>query len=823
MALLLLAAALIITAVAYQPVIFNFFAGDDFVHLIWLQQAVKHTELIWRNFHTAWLDGTTTKFYRPLISVFMVSDYVLYNRDGTGFHITNLLFHMTSVLFIFLTGRNLGKTLVVDEDISAPAAPLSPRAVTLYWPFFAATLFGLYPLHTEAVSWITGRVDAVVTAFITGSFFFYLKSRQKESPGWFWLSIIFMILGLTSKEMTITLPATFVLFELIFPRSKMPFKLTMKDLIKRVRLAAVSTLPFWIVLALYFGVRVLALGTFVGGYDDSLFFISNPKAFIFQWMNGLRLFAEPLNHEIISARALVTKLWDIYLAVAALGLIAAAATNRNCIRLAVFLTGWLVLCLAPVYKVFAISDDLQGSRFAYVATVPLCMLLTFFVIATTSSAKKAAGEKSIGPGLLVRNLLAMGFLAVAFQVLTTNNSAWVYAGNEANAIRSGLIKLYDEIEGDPQVLFVGLPDQVHGAYICRNALPGMTHTPQLQRDIVNTISVDRFEPIFPFALIKKSLYENRSKIKIFRWDTDDKTFHKVDLDSVDQYPQTKTITFSGKDLSTTMTPANPDTCTFNWRGEATLEVQGSDKKLGRPEIRIEPGILPCFALEFVRVTMHGLDTATGSTDPKTTEKIKAYTEKEGADLLYTNDLVNKFELKCRTRTAISPANEKGVITLVFPLRSLPEWSLGGKCHDLLLRLPHCSHYSIDKIEIVPAAELSPKISFANCGYLGSKGFLHLAGNEPKQVIDYDASTINGATGVMMETTRTNLLFEEQNSNELSRVARSLDMKEGAKGQIVLKREDFPSPGLYQIRLFAKDKNGDRMAQASDHVVVAVEN
>ncbi|MBS1995181.1 MAG: hypothetical protein JSS86_02680 [Cyanobacteria bacterium SZAS LIN-2] len=821
MALALLAVALIITAVAYRPVLFNFFAGDDFVHLIWLQQAVQHTDLIWRNFHTSWLDGTTTKFYRPLISVFMVSDYVLYNRDGFGFHLTNLLFHMTSVAFIFLTGRHLGKKLVAEEDLSPPALPLSPRAVTLFWPFFAAALFGLYPLHTEAVSWITGRVDAVVTAFITGSFFFYLKSRQKPSGLYFWLAIIFMILGLTSKEMTITLPATFVLYELIFPRTTISLKLTFPDLLKRVRLAALATYPYWIVLALYFGVRVLALGTFVGGYDDSLFFISNPQAFIKTWLNGLRLFAEPLNHEIISARATITKLWDVYLVIAAVGVIIATTTNKQSTRLFLFLTGWLVLCLAPVYKVFAIADDLQGSRLAYVATVPLCMLLTFFVIATTSSAKKLAGEKSPSPALLVRNLLAMGFLAVAFQVLTINNTAWVYAGNEANAIRSALVKLYDQLEGDPQVLFVGLPDQVHGAYICRNALPGMTHTPQLQRDVINTISVDRFEPIFPFALIKKSLYDNRAKVKIFRWDTEDKSFHKVDLDAIEQYPQDKTLTFEGKDLTTALTPSNPDSCSFNWRGEAALEVQGNDKKLGRPEVRFEPGILPCFALEFVRVTMHRLDS--DKTDPAVLEKAKAYLEKEGADLLYTNDLVNKFELKCRTHTTINEADDKGLITLIFPLRSLPEWSLGGRCHDLLLRLPHCSHYSIDKVEIVPATQLIPSLTFANCGYLGSKGFLHLSKAEPKQILDYDVSTIPGAGGVMVETTRTNLLFEEQNGNTLSKIARSLEMEEGAKGHIELKREDFPSPGIYQIRLFAKDKNSERIGQASDHVVVAVDN
>ena len=98
---ILLVFAVAITILAYKSVLFNFFAGDDFVHLIWLKDAVKNHELIWRNFHSSWLDGTTTKFYRPLISVFMVLDYVLFNRDGLGFHWTNLTFHLLSVVAVF--------------------------------------------------------------------------------------------------------------------------------------------------------------------------------------------------------------------------------------------------------------------------------------------------------------------------------------------------------------------------------------------------------------------------------------------------------------------------------------------------------------------------------------------------------------------------------------------------------------------------------------------------------------------------------------------------------------------------------------------------
>jgi len=59
--------AVAITIVAYSSCLFDWFVGDDYVHLIWLKEAVVHPELIWRNFYTSWLDGTTTKFYRPLI------------------------------------------------------------------------------------------------------------------------------------------------------------------------------------------------------------------------------------------------------------------------------------------------------------------------------------------------------------------------------------------------------------------------------------------------------------------------------------------------------------------------------------------------------------------------------------------------------------------------------------------------------------------------------------------------------------------------------------------------------------------------------------
>src|SRR5271170_2355156 len=98
--LLSLLGVLIFIVLIYSPIIVNAFNGDDFVHLKWLSEAVKQPELIWRNFHSAWLDISTAKFYRPLISLFMLADYLAWHVNGIGFHLTNVLCHIANTYFL---------------------------------------------------------------------------------------------------------------------------------------------------------------------------------------------------------------------------------------------------------------------------------------------------------------------------------------------------------------------------------------------------------------------------------------------------------------------------------------------------------------------------------------------------------------------------------------------------------------------------------------------------------------------------------------------------------------------------------------------------
>lgn len=796
------------TFLCYLPVLFNFFCGDDFVHLTWLKQAMGYPTLIWKNFYSSWLDGTTTKFYRPLISIFMVTDYMAYGLNGLGYHITNLLFHLTSTVVLFFVSLRLGRIFSADSNSQTRAI----RGSAISFAFFASIIFGLYPLHPEAVSWITGRVDSVVTTFIVLSFWCYMQWRDGKSILWCGGSIVSFILGLLSKEMAITLPATMAAYEVLLWWEKGG---NLKNLIPGAINAIKAIIPFAVVIALYFVVRLIALGTFVGGYDDSLFFISNMKEFVYGWLHALKMLLIPANKDFFDTKNALLIFWQISLGFIAVSALANFATLRRMIPTFIFTTVWLAFALIPVYKIFAISDDLQGSRLAYLATVPLSLLMAFGfttvrMVGNPVTWLRAANRMRIVWGAL--------FVTAAAAMLWTNNQAWIAAGEQSNAIRSQLDALYKtEIQGDPQVLFLGLPDQIHGSYVCRNALYGMTKAPQLHRDVEHNILVDRFEPIMPFGYIKNSLRDAGDKVKIYRWDLENKKFVAISIPKAsgesatgiekqlietDQAP----VKFQGEELKQLVKVAdNYGIKNSSFDDKGAISVTTDAPKGRRPALKIGLS-LPCFTTDFIAVTVIAPSVPA---------------DNKGLDLLYKNDINREFNLFHRAHANLVQSNQPQ--KLLFSLRSAPEWALGGNSSEFELYLPLHGEVKIVSIETVPTKSVMPSIAFEKSGFMGTKGYLHLGSNKPKDTVNYDASGIPGAAGVVFELTRANLLFASQNDQEKCLVTLREIKSSGTTGSITLERKDFNALGIYELRAWAVDKDGNRLGVSGDHIVLSLDD
>ncbi len=171
-----------------------------------------------------WKDAEVRPNYRPVRFLSYALDYEfsrwLFSDFDSGpppphiFHVTNLLLHVLNTLMVFVIGRRLlGSGL--------PALAL-------------ALLFGLHPVQTEAVAYISGRRDVLSTFFFLAALALFVRTLPDRASrahggeagvsaaaaaadiGWGTLVAVpvLFVLGFFSKEMVVTLPAVLVLIDL---------------------------------------------------------------------------------------------------------------------------------------------------------------------------------------------------------------------------------------------------------------------------------------------------------------------------------------------------------------------------------------------------------------------------------------------------------------------------------------------------------------------------------------------------------------------------------------------------------------------------------
>lgn len=148
--------------------------------------------------------GETSRFYRPLQIISYRIDYALYGLSSFGYHVTNLLIHLlVSIAFYFLIRRENG----------------------LFVAFLSALFFVVHPIHTQAVTYLSGRADLLLALFvILGLFAFREAVTTKKRRIWSGICLISYFLALLSKELAIFFPLVTLLF--YFHLSKKHKKLT---------------------------------------------------------------------------------------------------------------------------------------------------------------------------------------------------------------------------------------------------------------------------------------------------------------------------------------------------------------------------------------------------------------------------------------------------------------------------------------------------------------------------------------------------------------------------------------------------------------------
>jgi len=177
--------------------------------------------------------------YRPLVSLSYLIDLRLWGDRPPYYHVTNLLLHSASSVLVFFILR-----AILEKS----------------WPaWLGALLFAIHPVHTESVSWISGRDDVICGFFFFLALLLYLSAHKGRRWTHRAGSLAAFFLALLSNEMAVALPLVIALHSFCFDESRQEERWW--DILRaRLVRAVIASLPYLAVVVLYLTIRLRVLG-----------------------------------------------------------------------------------------------------------------------------------------------------------------------------------------------------------------------------------------------------------------------------------------------------------------------------------------------------------------------------------------------------------------------------------------------------------------------------------------------------------------------------------------------------------------------------------
>ena len=176
---LALAALVAATLAAYQPAWRGGLLWDDDAHIT-RPELRSGTGLV-----RIWTEPGATQQYYPLLHSAFWALHRAFGDDTLPYHLLNIGLH---ALNAFLAGLIL-------------------RRLTVPWPWLAAFVFALHPVHVESVAWITELKNTLSGAFFLASTLVWLRFDERRRATAWAAAFVLFVLALLSKSVTATLPA----------------------------------------------------------------------------------------------------------------------------------------------------------------------------------------------------------------------------------------------------------------------------------------------------------------------------------------------------------------------------------------------------------------------------------------------------------------------------------------------------------------------------------------------------------------------------------------------------------------------------------------
>jgi tetratricopeptide (TPR) repeat protein len=313
--------------------------------------------------------GVVCAYWRPLVlSVFAVEWHTFLLWPG-GYHMVNIFLHGINALLVFYVFRLL---------------------FARFWPAFGVALvFGIHPLNTEAVTYISGIADPLSALFILLGVIAYIKAgneteyRRKRA---FYLSVFLcFILALLSRESAIMMPGLLFLADIFNKRNETKKWRVVKAPLKKV-------LPFLFAGAVYIVLRFTVLNFMKGLGSLPYSFPLHERILTFLHAFGIyiRLMFAPLWLHMEWTLPEIKTFINLPMATGgfflALFIFLIFKTFKKIPEISFGLT-WFLIALSPMMNIFTPAGALLSEHWLYLSLPGFFFALFVFVDKISSSWK----------------------------------------------------------------------------------------------------------------------------------------------------------------------------------------------------------------------------------------------------------------------------------------------------------------------------------------------------------------------------------------------------------------------------------------------------
>ena len=159
---------------------------DDSIFIVENEQYNQGFDNVGTSFRRGLFNPTEDVYYRPLFLVDFIIESKIFGTKPAGYHFTNLLFHLLSVVLLYTFLRRL--------NLSAINA------------FLLAMLFAVHPVLSQAVAWIPGRNDMLLMIFFLSGIIISIDYVKTPGPGRYIAQAFLFLLALFTKETAVIIP-----------------------------------------------------------------------------------------------------------------------------------------------------------------------------------------------------------------------------------------------------------------------------------------------------------------------------------------------------------------------------------------------------------------------------------------------------------------------------------------------------------------------------------------------------------------------------------------------------------------------------------------